>query len=115
MRRAPALLLLAVLLAGLGASSVHRAAHAVEWAEAQQSHEADHHDDGADHASTPCTGGDVHAIDCAVCSGLSFAMLDDVVDPADSVADPDRQQAAVEAYVDFRRAVAPARGPPAVA
>lgn len=115
MRHPSALLLLAVLLAGLGASTVHGAAHAVEWAEAQESHETDHHSDDSDHASTPCTGGDVHAIDCAVCSGLSVAALGEVVDPTAPAADADRQQAAAEAHVEFRRAVAPARGPPAVA
>lgn len=114
MRRAPALLLLAVLLAGLGASTVHGAAHAVEWAEAQQSHAADHHSDDADHASTPCAGGDVHALGCAVCAGLGGVIAEARrATPADT--DVETPAEVVEALVDFRRAVAPARGPPAVA
>lgn len=115
MHRVPALLLLAVLLAGVGVSSVHQAAHAIEWAEAQQSHAADHHEDGADQVSTPCADGDVHAIDCAVCPGLSVAALDDASGILPVSADTDRQRAAAEAHADFRRAATPARGPPAVA
>lgn len=114
MRRAPALLLLAVLLTGLGASTVHGAAHAVEWAEAQRSHTADHHSEGTDQASTPCTGGDVHALDCAVCSGLSGAVVEHEVHVG--VTDPAvHQVGAVEALFDARRAATPTRGPPAVA
>ena len=114
MRRAPALLLLAVLLSGLGASTVHRAQHALEWAEAQQTHAADHHEDGSNRISTPCVGGDLHALDCAVCAGLG-AMITEAgrVAPADSEAETPVE--AVDAHAAFRRAATPARGPPAVA
>ena len=114
MRRTPALLLLAVLLGGLGAASVHRAAHAVEWADAQRTHAQDHHEDGSERASVPCTGGDLHAIDCAICAGMSGVGLAEAVRLAD-LADVERQGAAAEAYEAYRRAATPARGPPAVA
>ena len=114
MRRTPALLLLAVLLGGLGASSVHRAAHAVEWAEAQRAHAADHHEDGAPHVSTPCTGGDLHDLDCAVCGGLSAAVTVEAAHFGEA-AEAGHQRGAAEAVAAFRRAATPARGPPAVA
>lgn len=114
MRRVPALLLLAALLGGIGASSVHRAEHAAEWAEAQRTHAQDHRHDGTDQASVPCAGGDLHALDCAVCFGLSGLTAERVV--VASVAPDAAVQAGAEvAYADARRAVAPARGPPAVA
>ena len=114
MRRAPALLLLVALVGGLGAASVHQAHHAVEWAEAQHSHDADHHGTNDDHASAPCLGVDLYGVDCAVCSGLSLAVSDG---PADVLAatDADRLLAAAEAWAEVRRTTLPARGPPAVA
>ncbi len=110
MHRVPALLLLAVLLGGIGASWMHEAHHAAEWAEGQTEHGGDH----ADGIQAPCTDGDVHSLDCAVCAGLSVAVLEDGR-PADFEADPEGQAAASAAFIDYRRAVAPARGPPAVA
>lgn len=112
MRRLPALLLLAALVGGIGASSMHGAHHALEWADAQERH-ADDHGDG-DHAGTPCSDGDAHALDCAVCLGVGGA----VAETHEAVVfgiDVEDQRAASAAYVDYRRAVAPARGPPAVA
>ncbi len=114
MRRLPALTLLAVLLGGLGASSVHRVQHAVEWAEAQRSHAADHHEDGSDRATTPCTGGDLHALDCAVCAGLSAAVVERVAHVG-VLGGVVHERGATEAHAVFRRAATPARGPPAVA
>ena len=114
MRHAPALLLLAALVGGLGASSVHRAAHALEWAEAQTSHQSEHHDADGDHAQTPCSDGDVHSPDCAICQGTSAAVADAPA-VADASADADRQTSAATAHAAFRRAATPARGPPAVA
>ncbi|WP_420456087.1 hypothetical protein [Rubrivirga sp.] len=114
MRRSSALLLLAALLGGLGAASVHRAQHAVEWAEAQRTHAEDHHETGGDHASTPCTGGDLHALDCAICSGLGGAVVE-AAGVADEHAEVERQREALVALGAFRRAATPARGPPTVA
>ena len=113
MRRTPALLLLLALLGGLGASSIHGAHHAAEWAEAQHQHAADHHTDG-DHADAPCVDGDAHALDCAVCSGLSGAIVE-AGHVVDTVPSAELQASAVAAYQTFRRAATPARGPPAVA
>ena len=113
MRRVPALLLLLALVGGLGASSVHGAHHAAEWAEAQHEHAADHHTDG-DHAGTPCVDGDAHGLGCAVCSGLGGAVAE-AGQALDEAPDAELQAAAVEAHAAHRRAVAPARGPPAVA
>ena len=114
MRRAPALLLLLALLGGLGATSAHQAQHALEWADAQERH-ADHHPHGdGDDARTPCTDNDAHALDCAVCSTLGgVAVGRSAVAP--TVADAGRQLAATASHAAYRRAVAPARGPPAVA
>ncbi len=114
MRRLPALLLLAALLGGLGAASVHQAQHAAEWADAQRTHAQDHHETGGEHASTPCAGGDLHALDCAVCSGLGGVVIhaDGV---ADEHAEAEHQREARAALAAFRRASTPARGPPAVA
>ena len=122
MRRAPLLVdaplrglaLVAVLLMGTGATVVHEAHHALEWADAQTSHVADLHDAEGDRAQAPCVGGDLHDADCAVCSGLSAATLSTTAAPV-LVDDDDRQASAREAHADHRRAVAPARGPPAVA
>ena len=114
MRRAPALLLFAVLLSGLGASTVHRAQHALEWAEAQRSHAADHHEDGSHGVSTPCVGGDLHALDCAVCAGLG-AMIAEAGRTGPAETEVETPVEAVEAHAAFRRAATPARGPPAVA
>ena len=114
MRRSPALLLLLALLGGLGASWVHEAHHAAEWAEAQTAHAADHHRTDGDTVEAPCVDGDAHTLDCAVCSGLSLAILGDVV-PSDLSVDAGRLASAEAAYADTRRAIAPARGPPAIA
>ena len=111
-RRRPALVLLVALLGGLGSSSVHAAEHALDWAETQTSHEAEHA--GGDHAHAPCADGEVHALDCAVCIGLSGATAE-AARPAPLVVDEARAWAVSEAHVEYRRAVAPARGPPAVA
>lgn len=115
MRRAPGLLLLLALFGGLGASWIHGVHHAAEWAEAQTSHAADHHAADGDVAQAPCVDGDAHTLDCAVCSGLNAATLARFAETPSASMDTDRQRAAVEAHADFRRAVAPARGPPAVA
>lgn len=114
MRRTPALLLLAVLLAGLGASTAHQAHHAAEWSEAQQSHAAHHPDGVGDHASAPCSEFDAHALDCAICSGLSAAVVEQEA-YVGVTGGTLHQPGATEAYATFRRAATPARGPPAVA
>ncbi len=114
MRRAPALLLLVALLGGLGAASVHQAQHAVEWSDAQRTHAQDHHGTSGDHVSTPCAGGDLHGLDCAVCSGLSGAIAEAAA-VADGHVEAERQREALAALVTFRRAATPARGPPTVA
>ena len=108
------LALMAVLLFGVGTGIVHEAHHALEWADAQTSHEADHHREGGERAQAPCVHGDTHVIDCAVCSGLSAFALGPEGD-VDIVTSDTQQMAAREAYADMRRAVSPARGPPAVA
>ncbi len=114
MRRAPALFLIAVLLGGLVASSVHHAWHTMEWAEAQRTHAALHpHGDG-DIASTPCSPWDAHSLDCAICSGLSGAVLRAEIHIDASTAE-ERQWTARAALTSFRRVATPARGPPAVA
>lgn len=114
MRRVPALLLLAVLLGGLGASSAHRAQHAVEWSAAQRTHVADHHDGTGDLATVPCLDNDAHALDCAVCSGVSGAVVETETHVGVD-ARAEHQTGAAEAHAAFRRAATPARGPPAVA
>jgi hypothetical protein len=115
MRRFPALLLLAVLLGGLGASTVHRAQHGVEWADAQRTHAQDHHETGSrDHASTPCVGGDLHALDCAVCSGLSGAVVARA-SPVGAATPMDRPVVADEVAADARLVASTSRGPPAAA
>ena len=114
MRRAPALVLLLGLLGGLGASWVHEVQHATEWAEARTSHAADRHHADGDVAQVPCANVDAHALDCAVCSGLSLAVLDRAT-PADLTADAGLLAWAEAAHAAYRRAVAPARGPPAIA
>ena len=111
MRRAPALLLLVALLGGLGASSLHGAAHGTEWAEAQRAH-AEAHPDG-EHATTPCAD-DLHALDCAVCAGVSVATASGPSAPAPAAQEP-RAPDGAEAGADRRQARTPARGPPAVA
>ena len=111
-RRRPALVLLVALLGGLGASSVHAAEHALDWAETQTQHEAEHA--GGDHAHAPCADGEAHALDCAVCVGLGHATVE-AAHAAPLAADYARTWAVTEAHADYRRAVAPARGPPAVA
>jgi len=114
MRRFVPLFLLTVLLGGLAASSVHYAWHAVEWAKAKQAHASVHpHGDG-DVASTPCSGGELHSLDCAICSGLSGAVLTAETHIEVGV-DADLQRTAREALASFRRVATPARGPPAVA
>ena len=114
MRRAPALLLLAVLLAGLGASTVHRAQHALEWADTQRTHAAHHHGGAGDHASVPCSDFDAHDLDCAVCAGLSAAIAEREIHVG-VTGRAVHQAGASEAHAAFRRAATPARGPPAVA
>jgi len=114
MRRIPALLLLAALVGGLGASWAHQAEHAQSWAQAQHAHDDAHHGTSGDHAQVPCAGGDLHTLDCAVCGGLSGALLSAYPGIApEAVAD--RQRAVEAAVADARRALSPARGPPAVA
>ena len=109
MPRLPSLLLLVALVGGIGASWTHEAHHALEWAEGQTEH-TDH----ADGVQAPCVDGDVHALDCAVCVGFSGSVLEGVT-AADLEADPDQQTVALGAVADYRRATAPARGPPAIA
>ena len=109
MRRLPALLLLAVLLGGLGTSWAHEAHHALEWAEGQTEH-TDH----ADGVQAPCVDGDAHALDCAVCAGLS-SVVPEGEEALDLEAAAERQVSAQEAHADYRRASTPARGPPAIA
>lgn len=111
MRRAPALLLLVVLLGGLTASAVHHAEHAADWAEGR-THQLAHH--GTDGVQAPCVDGEVHALDCAVCSGVGAGLLRAEA-PALALVD-DAGQPSTDAVV--RGAAtdsAPARGPPAVA
>lgn len=109
MRHLPALLLLAALVGGIGASWAHEAHHALEWAEGQAEH-ADH----GDGVQAPCVDGAAHALDCAVCGSLSTAVLE-AAPAADLEVESEGQGGAVEALADYRRASAPARGPPAVA
>lgn len=96
-------------MGGIGASWTHEAHHALEWAEGQTEH-TDH----ADGVQAPCVDGDLHALDCAVCAGLSSVVLEAGL-ALDLEAAAEGQVAATEAYADYRRASTPARGPPAVA
>ena len=114
MRRAPALLLLAALLGGLGASSAHGVHDAIEWAEGQSDHADDHGHTPGDDLRTPCADADDHALDCAVCTGVSGVAVEHAA-VAPAAADADAQARAEAALHDARRAAAPARGPPAVA
>ncbi|MDT0631367.1 hypothetical protein RQM47_04835 [Rubrivirga sp. S365] len=112
---ARALVLLAALLGGVGAVSVHLVHHGLEWAASQAEHLAHGaHDDDADLVTTPCTGGAAHEAPCAVCTGFAGAVLT----PGAAVAEravEERERAAGEALAVYRRAATPARGPPAPA
>ena len=111
-RPLPALALLAALLGGLGASSVHLVHHGQEWAASRTAHVAGGaHDADTDLLTVPCADGDAHEAPCAVCSGFAGAVLTPAASAA-VVLSPEEETAAAEAHAAHRRAVAPARGPP---
>lgn len=109
----PALLLLAVLWGGLGASWVDAEHHAEVWAEGRAVHETDAAHGSGTRAAPPCDDGSLR-IDCAVCAGLSGAVVAHA-GLADDVGEAPGVGEAEEAWAEVRRAIAPARGPPAAA
>lgn len=109
----PALVLLAALVGGLGASSVHAVHHGQEWAGSRATHAAaGAHTAGTDLLTEPCVDGEAHGVLCAVCTG--FAGTVSGSETVEAVELPPAREASVEvARVAHRQAVAPARGPPA--
>ena len=109
-----ALVLLVALVGGLGAASVHVVVHSEERAANRAVHLADgtHVSGGAgDHARAPCGPDLVHEPPCAVCQGLGSGVLE-AARVVGSRPPVERVAASVGAHAVYRRAIAPARGPP---